>query len=76
MTSKKVKVKVNVDLGSGLFILFIVFLVLKLCKVVAWSWWLVTSPLWAVPGGFLLILGVIFMVIYLKVMIKGAFGKE
>lgn len=27
-------------------ILFIVFLVLKLCKVIAWSWWWVTSPLW------------------------------
>lgn len=27
-------------------ILFIVFLILKLCKVIAWSWWWVTSPLW------------------------------
>ncbi len=26
--------------------LFIVFLILKLCKVIAWSWWWVTSPLW------------------------------
>ena len=26
--------------------LFIVFLILKLCKVINWSWWWVTSPLW------------------------------
>ena len=26
--------------------LFIVFLVLKLTKVIDWSWWWVTAPLW------------------------------
>ena len=29
---------------SGL--LFIVFLVLKLTKVIDWSWWWITAPLW------------------------------
>lgn len=33
------------SLGIGT-ILFIVFLVLKLCNVITWSWWWVTSPLW------------------------------
>lgn len=28
------------------FILFVVFLVLKLCKVITWSWLWVFSPLW------------------------------
>jgi len=28
------------------FILFIVFLVLKLTDNIDWSWWWVTSPLW------------------------------
>jgi len=33
--------------GIGLpVILFIVFLILKLCKEIDWSWWWVTSPLW------------------------------
>ena len=33
--------------GLGLCsVLFIVFLVLKLCDVIDWSWWWVTSPLW------------------------------
>ena len=31
----------------GLFgILFVVFLVLKLCNVIDWSWWWITAPLW------------------------------
>ena len=35
--------------GGGIGIgtlLFIVFLVLKLCNVIDWSWWWVTAPLW------------------------------
>ena len=27
-------------------LLFLVFLVLKLTKVISWSWWWVTAPLW------------------------------
>ena len=27
-------------------LLTIIFVVLKLCKVIAWSWWWVFSPLW------------------------------
>ena len=27
-------------------LLFIVFLVLKLTNIIAWSWWWVTAPLW------------------------------
>ena len=35
----------SVSIGfSG--ILFIVFLILKLTNVIAWSWWWVTAPLW------------------------------
>ena len=33
--------------GMGLdVILTIVFVVLKLCGVIAWSWWWVFSPIW------------------------------
>ena len=31
-------------------ILFIVFLILKLCNVINWSWWWVTAPLWILLG--------------------------
>ncbi len=27
-------------------VLFIVFLVLKLCNLIAWSWWWVTAQIW------------------------------
>jgi len=33
----------GIGFGGGLFC---VFLVLKLCGVIAWSWWWVTAPLW------------------------------
>ena len=37
----------NTGGGVGLStVLFIVFLVLKLTGVIAWSWWWVTAPLW------------------------------
>ena len=29
-------------------LLFIIFMILKLCKVIDWSWWWITSPLWIV----------------------------
>ena len=45
--------------------LFLVFLVLKLCEVITWSWWWVTAPLWAIPAliiGILLILLLIWII--------------
>ena len=41
-TKRKVGDKMKIDLGA----LFLVFLVLKLCNVITWSWWWVTAPLW------------------------------
>lgn len=34
---------------SPFFVVFLVFLVLKLTGTVDWSWWAVTAPLWAPP---------------------------
>lgn len=53
----------NSSSGVGFMsILFIVFLVLKLCKVITWSWWWITAPLW---GGLVLVLiiGVISVIL-------------
>ncbi len=37
----------NSSSGIGFMgLLFLVFLVLKLCHVIDWSWWYVTMPLW------------------------------
>ena len=44
----------NSSIGLNLLeVLFVVFLILKLTKVVDWSWWWITSPLW---GGLIIIL--------------------
>ena len=40
-------------------ILCIVFVVLKLTKVISWSWWWVLSPVW-IPVALLLVGGVIY----------------
>ena len=40
------KTKISVQLGSFPTLLTIAFIVLKLCNVIAWSWWWVLAPLW------------------------------
>jgi hypothetical protein len=57
----------NQSSGIGfLGLLAIVFITLKLCKVINWSWWLVTLPLWGGLALVLLILLIIFIVSILK----------
>lgn len=46
----------NSGIGT-LGLLGVAFIVLKLCNVITWSWWWVTSPLWV--GFALVILGLI-----------------
>jgi hypothetical protein len=45
----------GIDIGG---ILFVVFLVLKLCGTIDWSWWWVTAPLW-IPIG----LSILFIIV-------------
>jgi hypothetical protein len=45
--------------GIGLGgIVFIVFLVLKLCNIINWSWWWVTAPLW-LPSMTIIVIAII-----------------
>lgn len=39
----------KIEFSGFLTILFITFLVLKLCHVINLSWWWITSPLWIIP---------------------------
>ena len=48
-------------------VLLIVFIVLKLCKIINWSWWWVLSPFW-IPLGLAVILLLISVII--KLIIK------
>lgn len=41
---------------------FIVFLVLKLCNVINWSWWWVTAPLWIPVALFVAVCAIVFIV--------------
>lgn len=43
-------------------VLQIVFIVLKLCKVINWSWWWVLSPSWIYAGLVILILLVVLLI--------------
>lgn len=47
---------------SGLFILFLIFLVLKLTNVIDWSWWWVTAPMWG-PSALLLVGFILYFLI-------------
>lgn len=56
--------------GIGLgTILFIVFLILKLCGVISWSWWWVTAPLWIPLSIALLFFGIAFILIIVRNML-------
>ena len=57
----------NLKLGT---ILFIVFLILKLCGTITWSWWWVTAPLW-IP-----ISWVVFLVILALVLDHKTFNSK
>lgn len=47
---------IRITVAPGLCsMLFITFLVLKLTKVIDWSWWWITAPLW-MPAALFLVL--------------------
>ena len=49
---------------SFLEVLLLVFIILKLCKVINWSWWWVLSPFW-IPLGLAVILLLISVILKL-----------
>lgn len=54
-------------------ILTIVFLVLKLCGVITWSWWWVFSPIWISWGITILVIAV--FAIFFPVAFRDWWGK-
>ena len=54
--------------GTSFFnLLFVGFLVLKLTKVINWSWWWVTAPLW---GQIVLTLALIIIILIVYAILK------
>lgn len=53
-------------------ILGVTFIVLKLCKVIDWSWWWVLCPFW---GPIAIVLAIIIIVIII-LLIKISIGKN
>ncbi|MCM1221186.1 MAG: hypothetical protein NC548_42570 [Lachnospiraceae bacterium] len=51
---------------SILFLLFVIFLVLKLTNTITWSWWIVTLPLWI---GFAFGLGIVGIALSLLILV-------
>ena len=50
--------------GIGFFgLLQVVFIALKVAKVIDWSWWLVFLPIW-IELGIIILLIIIFTIIY------------
>lgn len=47
---------------SFLDVLLVVFIALKIAKVISWSWWLVLLPLWIQIGLVIIIMIVIYII--------------
>lgn len=54
-------------------LLTIVFVILKLCKVISWSWWWVFSPIWLVIA--FILIHLIFLILRLIVALIKAFKE-
>lgn len=43
-------------------LLTVLFIGLKLCNVISWSWWWVLSPIWILTLVTLVLLGILFLI--------------
>lgn len=62
--------KKNPSPATGLslpFVVFVVFLILKLTNLVKWSWWWITSPLWIVAALVVVLAVISFCVLAFRV---------
>ena len=57
----------NSSVGIGFCgVLTIVFIILKLCKVISWSWLWVVSPLWISIVAQLALVGIVALIAWIK----------
>jgi hypothetical protein len=58
------------------FVVFIVFLILKLTNNIDWSWWWVTSPLWIPIAIALVFICLILSIAFILVILGLSFGMS
>lgn len=67
----KATVSVNMGaLGSPCFLLFLTFMILKLCDKITWSWFWVTAPLWIGFGIWMAIMLFILIVVVIAKLVE------
>ena len=54
-------VKISLSCGGFTSLLTILFITLKLCNVIDWSWWWILSPLWIGIGLWFFILLIVLI---------------
>ena len=57
-------------------LLLVAFITLKLCDVIAWSWWWVLAPLWAPWAIAFAVMGIIGLVLVAATVIVIVLSKE
>lgn len=65
--------------GNGigfLGLLAIVFITLKLCNVINWSWWWVTSPLWGRVAVHFAIIAISLLVHAIAIIVRSMINKK
>ena len=65
--------------GNGigfLGLLAIVFITLKLCNVINWSWWWVTSPLWGGVAVHFAIIAISLLVHAIAIIVRSMINKK
>jgi hypothetical protein len=60
--SDEKKVKAPIQIGtSPMFLLFLLFLGLKLTGQIAWSWWWITAPIWGPFAAIFTFISIVFV---------------
>lgn len=67
--------KIEFKLSPVYPISFVILFILKITKVINWSWWIITFPLWF-PCIVFLIMLIMIMIIYKKQIKEINFEKE
>lgn len=68
--------KTTTNLFPLSFITGLLFLTLKLCGVIDWSWWWVLSPFWIPPAIFVLVVLALVLVFALFPQLREAIKKS